>query len=136
MYKSDNQNKNVISSGIQFDRLRKVAAKAHSELMKGRPGHSCSEETKLAVSLKNKGNSYTKGQTRTQATKNLIGIKSKGRCSGDKNPMKNKEVVKKHSGVWRSDNNPSKIKIVCEFCGTIAGKGNYTKWHGLNCRNK
>lgn len=133
-YKSGNQKKEIIVSGKQYERLRKEASLAQSFLMKGKPGHGCSKETKLAVSRANKGKTYRKGKVHTLVAKQLIGIASKDRISGNKNPMKNSEVVRTHSGVWKIENNPSKIKSTCPFCGTIAGKGNYAKWHGNNCK--
>jgi hypothetical protein len=27
------------------------------------------------------------------------------------------------------------VKVVCECCGTITNKGNYTRWHGDNCKH-
>jgi len=30
----------------------------------------------------------------------------------------------------------NKTKIPCEHCGALSSKGNYKRWHGINCRNK
>jgi len=57
--------------------------------------------------------------------------KLKGLSSGDKNPMRNKEVALKVSlaktGVPRN-------KLTCPHCGKIGGDGNMQRWHFNNCK--
>lgn len=66
---------------------------------------------------------------------------------GDKNPMRNPEVVKKirHllTGKKRSDKQKENCKtaalkqrenkIECEYCSKLSSSSNYIRWHGKNC---
>jgi hypothetical protein len=33
-------------------------------------------------------------------------------------------------------NNPSHQKVTCQYCNKITGKGNHSRWHGNNCKEK
>lgn len=71
------------------------------------------------------------------------------RFTGDKNPSKrddvrvkvskgNKEFQKsltKEERSLRTLNNINK-KVTCEHCGVETNKGNYSRWHGDNCKRK
>ena len=137
MVKSTNQGRDVITSGKQFERLRIEAAKAHSELMLGVPKPQFTKEHRDKISKAKIGKpGANKGRVFTEEHKAKIGLSSKGRISGDRNPMRKKEVLDKHPALFSDKNNPSKIKIECPHCNIFFGKGNYIRWHGDNCKNK
>ena len=59
-----------------------------------------------------------------------------GQCiSGDKNPMKNPDIVVKLSGSNHWSKNP-KNRQVCEHCQKDIDKSNYKMYHGDNCKVK
>jgi len=135
MRKSDNQLRNYVISGRQYQRIKKESAKLHSERLTGRKRKPFTEEHKKNISNSKKGKSiWREGRKFTEEHKKNIGLSSKGRISGDKNPMKNPEIVKKHTALFTETNNPSKIKEKCEFCGIFVGKSNLKRWHGKKCK--
>ena len=137
MVKGSNQERKAITSGRQFERLRIQAAKAHSSLMLGVLRTPFTQEHRDNIRKAKLGKPGTnKGKTFTKEHRANIGLASKGRISGDKNPMRNKEVLDKHPALFNNENNPSKIKTQCPHCKTLSGKGNYSRWHGDNCKNK
>lgn len=96
MGKSCNHDRIKITSGKQFDRLRKMIAKAHGELMKGKKRASFSETHKKNISKSKKGKpSNRKGVKLSNETKEKIGRASIGRIDGDKNPMKDLKQKKR-----------------------------------------
>jgi hypothetical protein len=135
--RSDNQERKVIRSGKQFERIKIEAAQVHSNLTRGVKKTPFTEEHKNNISKAKIGKpSLNKGKVYTEEHRKKIGLASKGRITGDKNPMKIKEVLDKHPTLFSDTNNPSKIKIKCPHCDIICGKGNYSKWHGDNCKYK
>lgn len=137
MVKGINQERKVITSGRQFERLRIQAAKAHSSLMLGVSKAPFTKEHRDNISKAKLGKpGANKGKALTKEHRANIGLASKGRISGDKNPMRNKEVLDKHPALFNNENNPSKIKTQCPHCKTLSGKGNYSRWHGNSCKNK
>ena len=130
MRKSDNQKRQIISSGKQFERLKIVVAKAHSELMKGKK-RIFTEEHKKNISKSRMGiPSPRKGAKLSEETKRKVGLASKGRNTGDKNhmrrpelrewmrnnnPMKNKETLEKFMG----DKNPNSKKVMYKITNKI-----------------
>lgn len=132
-----NQERKQITSGKQFERVRVEAATAHSELLTGVSRKPFTQEHRENISKAKQGKpGPNKGRTFTEEHRRNIGVASKGRISGDKNPMRKKEVLDKHPGLFSNGNNPSKIKTECPYCGTLSGKGNYSRWHGDNCKYK
>jgi|AntAceMinimDraft_18_1070375.scaffolds.fasta_scaffold43396_2 hypothetical protein len=75
-----------------------------------------SEEAKEKVSL------FNKGKKLSEETKNKIRETHKG----NKNPMFGKPA-------WDVVN---KIKKTCKYCGITTNVGNYSRWHGKNCKHK
>jgi len=135
--KSNNQEREIIKSGKNFERIKIEAAKAHGEVLKGVKRKPFTQEHKDNISKSRLGKPGTnKGKIFTEEHKKNIGIASKGRIDGDKNPMKRKEVLDKHPSLFSETNNPSKIKIKCPHCDILSGKGNYSKWHGDKCKYK
>jgi hypothetical protein len=135
--KSHNQEREKIKSGKIFERIKKEAAQAHSEVLSGVKKKPFTQEHKDNISKSKLGKpGPNKGKIFTEEHKKNIGLASKGRIDGDKNPMKRKEVVDKHPSLFSGENNPNKVKIECPHCGIVSGKGNYSKWHGDKCKYK
>lgn len=134
--KGSNQDRKI-TSGKQFERVRREAAAAHSKILKGTKRTPFTQEHRDNISKAKKGKpGSNKGKVFTEEHRRNIGLASKGRISGDKNPMKIREVLENHSSLFSNENNPSKVKTKCPHCEVLSGKGNYAKWHGDNCKNK
>lgn len=95
------------------------------------------------------------GQKRSDETKKLMALASKGKPKG---PMSEEQKqirsmklkgVKKPKGFGDrmaermkkefSENNPNRrpdLQKTCEHCGIVVGPSNYTRWHGDNCKAK
>jgi len=59
-----------------------------------------------------------------------------GQCiAGDKNPMKNLNVIEKVSGNNHWSRNP-KNRRICEHCQMDIDKSNYKMYHGDNCKER
>jgi hypothetical protein len=81
-------------------------------------------------------------------TKNSELSKRNSENVGEKNPMYGKVSAmhgKKnpHLSLMNSkktgDNNPMRkpeYQMLCEHCEKVISKGNYVRWHGLNCKSK
>jgi len=135
MRKSNNQIRDYVISGKQYERIKKECSSLHSLRLTGRKRKPFTEEHKKNMSESKKGKpSWAKGKKFTEEHRKNIGIASKGRITGDKNPMKNPEILKNHKTLFSNKNNPSNNKIICEFCGIFVGSGNYSRWHGINCK--
>lgn len=114
MKKSNNQKRNVIISGDQYERLKKMISKAHGDLLRGKKRKPFTNEHKKNISLSMKGKpSHRKGKKCTEEQKIKIGLSSKGRNMGNKNHMKKPEFRK-----YMSENNPMyKKNIIEKFIG-------------------
>lgn len=135
MRKSDNQYRNYVVSGSQYQRIKRDSAVLHSERLKGKKLKPFTEEHRKNIGLSKKGKpSWSKGKKFTEEHRKNIGLSSKGRIDGDKNPMKNPEVLRKHTSLFSNKKNPNKTKKQCEFCGIFVGLGNFKRWHGFNCK--
>lgn len=135
MRKSNNQERCFVISGTQYERIKKECAILQSALLKGVKVKPFTKEHRENISKACKGRpSHRKGKHHSDEAKRKIGLASKNRNRGDKNPMKRPEVLQNHPTLYNSINNPSKQKVQCEYCGILAGKGNYAKWHGKNCK--
>lgn len=131
------QERKQITSGKQFERIRTEAAKAHSALLTGVSTRPFTQEHRDNISKARQGKPGTnKGKIFTEEHRRNIGAASKGRIAGDKNPMKKQEILDKHPALFNHENNPSRIKTQCPHCKTLSGKGNYSRWHGDNCKYK
>jgi hypothetical protein len=123
MMKSNNQNRDYVISGKQFERLRKMVSEAHSKLLTGRKLKPFTDEHKKNLSNSMKGRvSPNKGKKLSDETKIKIGIRSKGRNCGDKNHMRKpefREFMKlnnpmhkiKNIGMFKDSNNPNSKKV-------------------------
>jgi hypothetical protein len=135
--KSSDQERKIIKSGKIFERIKMEAAQAHSEVLTGVKRKPFTQEHKEKIRKSKLGKvGVNSGKKFTEEHKRNIGLASKGRINGDKNPMKKKEVVDKHPALFSETNNPSKMKIKCPHCDVLSGKGNFSKWHGDNCKYK
>lgn len=121
--KSNNQERSVIISGKQFERLRKMISDAHSKLLTGRKMKPFTDEHKLNLSKSMKGRvSPNKGKKLSEDTKIKIGLSSKNRISGEKNHMKRPEFREfmrnnnpmhriENIGMFKNEKNPNAKKV-------------------------
>lgn len=125
MKKSNNQDRPIITSGRQFERLKKMISKAHGDLLRGKKRKPFSDEHKKNISKKMFGNHNKKGYICSEEQKKRIGLSSKGRNCGDKNHMRKtefREYMKKNNPMHRPENknifkdsknpNAKKVKVV------------------------
>lgn len=96
-----------------------------------------------------------KGQKRSEETKRLMSLASKGKPKGPMSEEQKQVRSIKQKGVPKpngfgdkvaermkkefSENNPNKrpdLQKTCEHCGKKVGPSNYTRWHGINCKDK
>lgn len=101
----------------------------------------------LAVSSSNKGKiPWNKGIARTQEVKNAVSKANKGKTAWNKNINRTEEDKQKMKAGWdkkKADgfiaHNKGKVQtlILCKHCNKqVGGEGNYTRWHGDNCKMK
>lgn len=106
-----------------------------SELRKG---------VKLSDEVRHKMSESKKGVKKTESHKRKIGEKSKGYImlknitNNTSIKIKKEDIDQYDLTVWK---NPAsnhflvKTDFVCEYCKSVtASKGNYTRWHGQNCK--
>lgn len=129
MMKSNNQNRDYVISGKQFERLRKMVSEAHSKLLTGRKLKPFTDEHKKNLSNSMKGRvNPNKGKKLSDETKIKIGIRSKGRNCGDKNHMRKPEFRE-----FMKLNNPMyKIEIIEKFKGAKNPNAKKVKHVDLN----
>lgn len=158
-----------------YEKYRIEHAENHSKVMKGRPAHNkgrkMSEEQKQLLREKAKANHasgkiYSKewqqkrvakviGQKRSEETKLLMSLASKGKPKGPMSEEQKQVRSIKQKGIAKpkgfgdkvaermkkefSENNPNRrpdLQRTCEHCGKTVGPSNYTRWHGINCKDK
>jgi hypothetical protein len=108
-----------------YELARKLVGAASSNCNKGRvpwnKGITHSDETKQKISTINKGNiAWNKGINRSDI---------------DRQHMKDGWSKKLKNGFVPHNKGKAQVTTRCENCNTlIAGLGNYTRWHGKNCR--
>jgi hypothetical protein len=158
-----------------YEKYRIEHAENHSKVMKGRPAHNkgrkMSEEQKQLLREKAKANHasgkiYSEewqqkrvakviGQKRSEETKKLMSLASKGKPKGPMSEEQKQVRSLKQKGVSKpegfgdkvaermkkefSENKPNKrpdLQKTCEHCGKKVGPSNYTRWHGNNCKDK
>jgi len=99
------------------------------EDLKGNNNPMKRPEVAKKVSDNSKGKPRNWTDKRTQADINRRGIKLQ---LSEEGLRKKKEQGRRQFTL----NNPAKIKLNCDHCGKIVDKGNFTRWHGDNCRSK
>jgi len=158
-----------------YEKYRIEHAQNHSKVMKGRPSHNkgkkMSEEQKQLLREKAKANhasgkiyseewqqkriSKIIGQKRSEETKRLMSLASKGKPKGPMSEEQKQIRSIKQKGVKKPKgfgdkvaermklefalNNPNRrpdLQKTCEHCGKTVGPSNYTRWHGNNCKHK
>lgn len=110
--------------------------KSHSretkeKISKAKMGSTYSDEFKAKCSKRMIGNTINLGRVHSEETK----AKQSANNSGKGNPMygkhHNPETI---DLISRRIRESTLIKILCEHCGKAIDKGNYTRWHGDNCK--
>lgn len=96
---------------------RKFSDEHKAKIKNSKIGKTLSDETKAKMSASRKGKQRPESWHEKMA----------GRFVGEKNPMYGK------ISPMRGKKFPT---IACEHCGKTASKGNYLRWHGVNCRSK
>ncbi len=105
-----------------YEQARKLVGKTSSRINKGRvpwnKGVPQTQEVKDAVSAANKGKEpWNRGIPRPDYVKEAVRNARLGKPPGNKS-------IKE-------------IDIICPHCNkAIAGKGNYIRWHGDNCKSR
>jgi Straboviridae homing endonuclease len=103
---------------------------ASSKTHKGRV-HSSQWNEKVSKSLSGKIQSE---ETRIKRSKSLTGIK---RSIKTRNKMSDSHIgifPSVESCIKNSESNKNTARYTCEYCGKITNNGNYTRWHGKNCK--
>ena len=157
-----------------YEKYRREFAENHSKRMKGRPAWNKGrklEGEELEIHRERTRNrkidpikqaegqrkriAKVTGQKRSDETKKLMSLASKGKPKG---PMSEEQKqirsiklkgVKKPKGFGDrmaermkkefSENNPNRrpdLQKTCEHCGIVVGPSNYTRWHGDNCKER
>jgi hypothetical protein len=90
------------------EEVKQAISKANSGMKTGRTSNTFTAKWKKKISDSKKGKyTWNKGVSHSATSKNLMSEKAKAR-----------------------------EKKTCPHCNTETGPGNYTRWHGNNCRNK
>lgn len=157
-----------------YEKYRLEHAENHSKRMKGRPawnkgrkleGEELEDHRERTRNRKidpikqaegqRKRIEKIKGQKRSEETKRLMSLASKGKPKGPMSEEQKQIRSDKQKGVPKpkgfgekvaermkkefSENNPNRrpdLQKTCEHCGKTIGPSNYTRWHGDNCKDK
>lgn len=112
-FERSEQTKNKMSKSF----TGRVFSEEHKKkISKARTGTRASDETKSKMSVARKG----VPRPATFSEKMSVIMK------GENNPMYGK--VSHRKGI-KDD------QLQCEYCGKLANKGNYNRWHGSNCKH-
>jgi hypothetical protein len=81
------------------------------------------------------------GKKRTQTEKDAVSNANTGKTPWNKGVPRTQEVKdaisKARLGQPPGNKGRKEENIFCEHCGSyIAGNGNFTRWHGDNCRKR
>ena len=129
--------------------LTNICINAHPPALKGELNgmfnKKHTEEAKQAVSRANKGKTaWNKGVAQPQRVKDAVSRANKGktawnkdttRSTNDKEKMKAGWVKKLEEGFVPHNKGKSTPKdYTCEHCGKQVSKQNYTRWHGVKCK--
>lgn len=110
--------------------------KNHQSLIrKGKKRKPHSVETKLKIREKVLGKKVgpMKEEHKNKISKALTGkIRSKEHCKNLSNSLKGRKPgeLERKAYLEAMERN----KTTCEYCGKTTTKGNYVRWHGLNCK--
>lgn len=102
---------------------------------KNTPEHIEKQRASLLATYKSEGYvNPNKGRKCSEETKRKIS-ETHADVNGDKNPM----FGKCHSSKTKEKQREKALvlpKIVCEHCGTASNPGNFSRWHGENCKHR
>jgi hypothetical protein len=145
---------NRILSDETKEKISKAAKKRYSSNPESHPwiGRKHTEETKRKIGIKSsqkvmseearkkiskgvKGKGMC-GKHHTEETKRKISkILSDGRRKGKNNNMYGKKHTEE-SKQKISKKALNRERLICEYCGKKVDMGNYSRWHGKNCKMK
>lgn len=97
-------------------------------------------EEKNAVSMANKGKiPWNKGIPRTQEVKDAVSASRLGKSSWNKGiprtPEEKLKMSDRRKGKPAHNKGKKEPLFLCKKCNTsVAGQGNFTRWHGDNCK--
>lgn len=129
--------------------LTNICINAHPPALKGeRNGmfnKKHTEEAKQAVSRANKGKTaWNKGVEQTQSVKDAVSRANKGKTAWNKNSTRSADEKKAMKAGWAKkieegfvQHNKGKSipkDYTCEHCGKQVTKQNYSRWHGVKCK--
>jgi len=97
-----------------------VSDETRAKIGASKKGKSPSAETRAKLSVANKGKSPS-AETRAK-----LSVASKG-------TFRTSEVRSKMSAAMKGK---VRIKLLCPHCGKEIAAGNFTRWHGENCKRK
>jgi hypothetical protein len=133
------ESKKKLSASLKGKNLGKVRTeeqkRAISQRLLGRTGVKHSEETKEKI---RKANIGRKKEPVSDDTKKKMSLAHKGKPKSDEQKMKQSLKLKGRVPTKIERENYLKAlessKTTCEFCNKTVSKGNYIRWHGINCK--
>jgi hypothetical protein len=122
--------------GKNLGKTRTEEQRLHQSAIKqGRAGTPHTEETKKKISEANKG---VKRNPMREETKKKLSAALTGRVRTAEHSTNLSTAIKGRTpGIIERENYLNAMeagKTTCEYCGKIATKGNYSRWHGINCK--
>lgn len=138
-------------NGTGILRNRSDGGEGPSGLISKRKGMTLSQDTKKKMSLSKKGKpSHRKGKTLSDEHKMNLSIAGKGRIGWRKGIPYTEEEKRKLSEILigrkfteehkrkmsESMKGKIRLKLLCPYCDNMIAAGNYTRWHGDNCKMK
>jgi len=140
-------------------RQKEAAANAHSgalkETMKGSGNHfygkSHTEESKLKVSLANKGRKKTKEeienwvekvakQPKSKEHREKIGrpglVLLKNKLTNESIRIPKEMLINYDLNIWLNPAKISQKRETCKYCNIESVSGNIKRWHNENCKHK
>lgn len=116
LYNSNKIGYNYTTGGENSNTLEKIE-KLRQRMIENNPMKNPEIAAKVSEKLK--------GNTRTLS--NITKEKIRQTKIRNKNP---------NYGKKESANHLNDKRIICENCGKQTNKGNYTRWHGINCKSR
>jgi hypothetical protein len=134
LQKSDNQYRIKITSR-QYNNIRKEFSTAISEVRKGVSYGPLSDSHKIKLSNATKGVPKTeKARANMAIGREKVSVKWKSEGGHPaKGTIRNADQRKRQSNGSKENR---KIKVMCEHCTVETDRQNYSRWHGMKCKNR